>query len=143
VQHEIRWDALWRNPLLKQISGFSILGLLVIGLAISLRKRMSTFSFGNYDLWRLAHVVLGIGALIALVLHTGFRFGNELNFLLMLNFLLLVAAGANASTVVASEHHMVPSMAKKQRKLWNKLHLLLFWSLPVLLGFHVLKTYFF
>jgi nitrite reductase (NADH) large subunit len=87
--------------------------------------------------------VLGIGALLALVVHTGFRFGNQLNFILMLNFLLLAAAGANASTVVASEHHLLPSLAKKQRKLWNKAHLFLFWSLPVLLGFHVLKTYFF
>jgi len=143
VQHEIRWDIVWRDSLFKQISGFTILGLVVIGLAISLRKRLTKVTVGNYDLWRLAHVVLGIGALIALVVHTGFRFGNQLNFILMLNFLMLAAAGANASTVVASEHHLVPSLAKKQRKLWNKVHLLLFWSLPVLLGFHVLKTYFF
>lgn len=143
VQHDIRWDMLWRDSLFKQISGFFILGLVVIGLALSVRKRVSKMTFGNYDLWRLAHVVLGIGALLALIAHTGFRFGNELNFLLMLNFLLLAAAGANASTVVASEHRMVPSIAKKQRKLWNKVHLLLFWSLPVLLAFHVFKTYFF
>jgi len=143
VQHPIRWDVLWRDSLLKQISGFTILGLFFIGLAISLRKRIAKISFGNYDVWRMAHVILGIAALIALAVHTGFRFGNELNFVLMLNFLLLAAAGANASTVVATEHHMVPSVAKKQRKLWNSVHLLLFWSLPVLLGFHVLKTYYF
>jgi len=143
VQHVIRWDVLWRDSLFKQISGYTILGLVVIGLALSLRKRLSKINFVHYDLWRMAHVVLGIGALIALIIHTGFRFGSELNFLLMINFLLLAAAGANASTVVATEHHMVPSMAKKQRKLWNKVHLLLFWSLPVLLGFHVFKTYYF
>lgn len=143
VQHEIRWDLLWRDSLLKQISGFSILGLIVIGLFISLRKRMSKFTIGNYDLWRISHVVLGITALAVLVVHTGFRFGSELNMLLMVNFLLLAAAGANASTVVATEHRLVPSVAKKQRKLWNKVHLFLFWSLPVLLGFHVLKTYYF
>jgi len=143
VQHAFRWDIVWRDLLFKQISGFTILGLVVIGLAISLRKRLTKLNVGNYDLWRMAHVVLGIGALIALVVHTGFRFGNQLNFILMLNFLLLAAAGANASTVVASEHRLVPSLAKKQRQLWNKVHLLLFWSLPVLLGFHVFKTYFF
>lgn len=143
VQHEIRWDMLWRDSLFKQISGFSILGLLVIGLFISLRKRMAKFSVGDFDLWRISHVVLGIVALVALVVHTGFRFGSELNLLLMINFLLLVVAGANASTVVATEHRMVPAVAKKQRKLWNKMHLLLFWSLPVLLSFHVLKTYYF
>ncbi len=143
VQHDIRWDLLWRDSLLKQISGFSILGLVVIGLIVSLRKRVAKFSIGDYDLWRMSHVVLGIAALVMLIVHTGFRFGSELNLLLLLNFLLLAVAGANASTVVATEHHMVPAMAKKKRKLWNKVHLLLFWSLPVLLGFHVLKTYYF
>ncbi len=143
VQYEIRWDMLWRDSLFKQISGFTILGLLVIGLLVSVRKRVSSFTLGDYDLWRVSHIVLGITALLALIVHTGFRFGSELNFLLMINFLLLAAAGANASTVVATEHRMVPSIAKKQRKLWNKIHLLLFWSLPVLLSFHVLKTYYF
>lgn len=143
VQHEIRWDLLWRDSLFKQISGFAILGLIVIGLVVSLRKRVAKFSIGNYDLWRMSHVVLGIAALIALIAHTGFRFGSELNFLLMVNFLLLAVAGSNASTVVATEHRMVASQAKKQRKLWNKVHLLLFWSLPVLLGFHIVKTYYF
>jgi nitrite reductase (NADH) large subunit len=143
VQHEIRWDLLWRDSLFKQISGFSMLGLIVIGLFISLRKRMSKFTIGNYDLWRISHVVLGITALAVLVVHTGFRFGSELNMLLMVNFLLLAVAGANASTVIATEHRLVPAVAKKQRKLWNKVHLLLFWSLPVLLGFHIFKTYYF
>ena len=143
VQHEIRWDMLWRDSLFKQISGFAILGLIVIGLIVSLRKRIAKFTIGNYDLWRISHVVLGIAAMVTLIVHTGFRFGSELNLLLMMNFLLLAVAGANASTVVATEHHMVPSMAKKQRKFWNKVHLLSFWSLPVLLGFHVFKTYYF
>ena len=143
VQHEIRWDLLWRDSLLKQISGFTMLGLIVIGLVVSLRKRVANFIIGNYDLWRMSHVVLGIAALIALIVHTGFRFGSELNFLLMVNFLLLAVAGSNASTVVATEHRMVASQAKKQRKFWNKVHLLLFWSLPVLLGFHIVKTYYF
>ena len=143
VQHEIRWDLLWRDSLFKQISGFSILGLILIGLFISLRKRVSKFTYGAFDLWRISHVALGIVALAALVIHTGFRLGSELNLLLMINFLLLAVVGANASTVVATEHRMQPAIAKKQRKLWNKVHLLLFWSLPVLLGFHILKTYYF
>lgn len=143
VQYTIQWDALWRDSLFKQISGFTILGLFAIGLIISFRKRVTKFTVGDYDLWRLGHIVLGIVSLIVLIAHTGFRFGNELNLLLMLNFLLLAAAGANASTVVATEHRMVPSLAKAQRLLWNKIHLLLFWTLPVLLGFHILKTYYF
>jgi nitrite reductase (NADH) large subunit len=143
VQHAIRWDMLWRDSLFKQITGFTVLGLLGIGLLLSLRKRVTKINVGDYSLWRMAHVVLGIGALLALVAHTGFRLGSEMNLLLMLNFLLLAAAGANASTVVATEHRMIPGIAKKQRKRWTWLHLLLFWPLPVLLGFHIAKTYYF
>ena len=143
VEHAIRWDMLWRDQLFKQISGFTMLGLFTIGLLVSLRKRMTRFTFGDYDLWRIAHMVLGIAALVVLIAHTGFRFGNELNLLLMINFVLLAVVGANASTVVATEHRLTPSLAKTQRKLWNNVHLLLFWTLPVLLGFHVLKTYYF
>ncbi|MBT8438369.1 MAG: (2Fe-2S)-binding protein, partial [Gammaproteobacteria bacterium] len=143
VQQTIRWDTLWRDSLFKQISGFTILGLFAIGLVISLRKRIQKFNKGDYALWRMGHVVLGIGALLALVVHTGFRLGNELNLVLMLNFLLLAAAGANVSTVVATEHRMVPAEAKKQRKRWTWMHILLFWPLPVLLGFHIAKSYYF
>ena len=143
VQHSIQWDLLWRDSLFKQISGFSILALFSIGLLISLRKRIKKMSYGDYGVWRFAHVILGIASLIVLVAHTGFRLGDNLNFLLMINFLLLAVVGANASTVVATEHQQVPAMAKKQRKRWNWMHLILFWPLPLLLGFHVFKTYYF
>lgn len=143
VQHSIQWDLLWRDSLFKQITGFSILALFSIGLLISLRKRSTKLTIGDFNVWRMAHIVLGIAALVVLVAHTGFRLGDELNFLLMINFLLLAVAGANASTVVATEHRMVPAAAKIQRKRWNWMHLMLFWPLPVLLGFHVFKTYYF
>lgn len=143
VQVSVRWDELWRDSLLKQISGFSMLAMMLMGLIISLRKRMQKFKLGDYNLWRISHVVLGIGALLGLIVHTGFRFGDELNFILMMNFIVLTIVGANASTVIATEHQQVPAQAKKQRRRWNNLHLLLFWPLPVLLGFHVVKTYYF
>lgn len=143
VQVPLRWDELWRDTLLKQISGYSMLAMIVLGLLVSLRKRIQTFTFGDYNLWRIAHVVLGMGALLGLVVHTGFRLGNELNFILMMNFILLVIVGANASTVIATEHQQLPAVAKKQRKRWNWLHLVLFWPLPVLLSFHVVKSYYF
>ena len=105
--------------------------------------RYEKFSFGDFGIWRIAHIVLGLGGLCALIAHTGFRLGSELNFLLLMNFLLLAAFGAGATTVVAAEHRMTPSMAKHHRKRWNWLHLILFWPFPILLGVHVLKTYYF
>ena len=143
VQVFVRWDELWRSSLLKQISGFTMLGLMFAGLAISLRKRIDKVEIGDFNLWRYMHVVLGVCALAVLVVHTGFRLGDGLNLLLMLNFLVLVIVGANASTVVATEHRLSPALAKKQRRHWTRLHIMLFWPIPVLLGAHVIKGYFF
>ena len=143
VQVAMRWDALWRDPLLKQVSGFSILAVIFIGLGVSLRKRISGIRFGDFNLWRHIHVVLGVCALAILAIHTGFRLGDGLNLLLMLNFLMLAIAGANASTIVATEHRMNPALAKKQRRRWTWLHILLFWPFPVLLAAHVAKSYYF
>ncbi|MGB5396760.1 MAG: FAD-dependent oxidoreductase [Gammaproteobacteria bacterium] len=143
VQVTFRWDELWRNELFKQISGFSMLGLMLLGLLISLRKRSKKQLPGEFSQWRMVHVVLGVSALVVLISHTGFRLGSELNLILMLNFLLLTVAGANASKVVANEHRMVATLAKSRRNKWNWIHILLFWPLPVILGFHVLKTYYY
>jgi len=61
----------------------------------------------------------------------------------MLNFLLLALAGPGASTIVSTEHRLSPALAKKLRQRWTWMHILLLWPLPVLLGFHVVKSYFF
>ena len=143
VQVAVRWDELWRNSVLKQVSGFTMLGLMFTGLGITLRKRIHKFEMGDFVVWRYLHVVFGLSALAALVVHTGFRLGDELNMLLMVNFLLLAAVGSGASAVVSTEHRMVPSLAKKQRQNWTWLHIMLFWPVPVLLGAHVVKSYYF
>ena len=143
VQVAFRWDQLWRDPLLKQISGFTMLALVLLGLAVSLRKRVARIKFGEFASWRYLHVALGVAALAALLAHTGMRLGDELNRLLILNFILLAMAGAGASLIISNEHRVAPAIAKRRRRQLTWLHILLFWPLPVLLGFHVVKTYYF
>ena len=143
VQVVLRWDDLWRDSLLKQVSGFTMLALVLLGLVVSLRKRIANIKFGDFGSWRYFHIVLGVLALAALVSHTGLRLGDELNRLLMLNFVLLAMVGAGASLVISSEHRISPALAKKRRRQLTWLHILLFWPMPVLLGFHVVKTYYF
>jgi nitrite reductase (NADH) large subunit len=138
-----RWDEIWRNGLFKQISGFTVLGLSVFGLIMSLRKRIPGFRAGGFPGWRLLHVVLGAMALFVLLVHTGARFGHNLNFWLMLTFTGLMLTGAATSSITALEHRLQPAEAKRARGWGTWLHILLFWPLPVLLGFHVLKSYYF
>lgn len=137
-------DALWRENLYKQISGFSILGLSVFISFISIRKRVKKFSqSGNYAYWRMMHIVIGVVAVAGLLAHTGFRMGNNLNFALMLTYSSLLLAGSIAGIVIAYEHAISRYLAKRLRSyaVWS--HILLLWPLPALLGFHIFKTYYF
>ncbi len=143
VADTLQWDALWREGLLKQISGYTLLGMSVLVLLLSLRKRLTRFTWLDFSIWRVVHALLGGGAIAALILHTGLRLGENLNFYLMAAFLGLLGVGGLAAGVIAMEHRMNTTLARRLRSLSLWGHILLFWPVPVLLGFHVLKTYFF
>ncbi|MEM8660023.1 MAG: FAD-dependent oxidoreductase [Pseudomonadota bacterium] len=143
VQLRWRWDDLWRDRLFKQISGFSILGLSILSLIFSLRKRVRRVRWGDFAWWRIAHIGLTVGALVALAVHTGFRFGSNLNLMLMVTFLGLVVAGAVLGMSIAFENRLAPEYSRRLRQIGIWGHVLMAWPLPALLGAHVLKTYYF
>lgn len=136
-------DILWRDGTLKQITGFTLLGLTLVGLLISMRKRIRKISFGDFAWWRLLHVALGALTLITLFAHTGFRLGENLNLTLMIMFLLLSFAGAISGMVYAVQDKLDAMTARRLRKMVNWSHIILFWPVPVLLSFHVLSVYYF
>ena len=141
VQASLRIDDLWRNGLFKQISGFTLLGLSVLLALVSVRKRVRRLRWGSFDGWRVLHVLAGLLTVAVLVIHTGFRLGDNLNFYLMSVFAGLLLAGASASAVVGLQHVLPLALARRSRALSIWTHVLLLWPLPALLGFHVLKTY--
>lgn len=135
-------QSLWLDGFWKQVSGYTLLGLGVVASLLSLRKRWKRISFGTYPWWRVIHVVLGTIAMATLVLHTGLRLGNHLNFLLIAGFLALTALGASSGMVIALER--VPnSWTRRLRALSGYWHVALLWPLPTLLGFHILSVYYF
>ncbi|MGH8548608.1 MAG: FAD-dependent oxidoreductase [Methylococcales bacterium] len=75
VQYQITWtDGVW-----KQITGFSILALSLLGLAMSLKKRCRWKLIGDFEYWRVLHAMLGCLVLGVLFLHTGAALGTNLN----------------------------------------------------------------
>lgn len=144
VQGGWRLDSLWRDSFSRKVTGFTLLGLAVVSLLLSARKRLPRFSWGEVGVWRAVHAALGTLSLLALVTHTGFRLGQNLNFVLMLNFLALALLGALAGGVTALEHRLAGGPAARRiRALWTGAHVALAWPLPVLVGFHVLSAYYF
>jgi nitrite reductase (NADH) large subunit len=138
-----RWDQLWTDGNVKQVSGFSLLGLGLLLSLISLRKRIRSFRFARYSVWQTVHVVGGVAAVAALLAHTGFRFGDNLNAWLMLSFTTLIAAGGLAGTATAFLQRADQSATQQIKSVSLWVHILLLWPLPALLGFHVLKAYWF
>jgi len=144
VQAAWQPDILWRDGLFKQITGFSILGLFAIGLLVSLRKRVKRFAkTGKYDYWRLGHLALGLLAIAALAAHTGLRTGHGLNFALMTSFSAMLLLGGLTGLVIAFEHRIGGALATRLRRQSGLLHILLFWPVPLLLGWHIFKSYWF
>src|SRR5690606_18015539 len=138
-----RWDAIWRESALKQASGFTLLGLALVASLLSLRKRIARFAFAHFSSWQVVHAVLGLVGCAALGVHTGFRFGANLDFWLMASFTGLLLAGGIGGAALALGTRLGRGTAQALRKSALWLHVALLWPLPALLGFHVLKSYYF
>jgi len=143
VQIRWSWDFLWREFFWKQTSGYGLLALSAIALSLSLRKRWKQFRVGGFDGWRAVHAALGVGMLGLLLAHTGARFGSYLDMTLMSCFVGLMALGAGAATIIGVEHRAAAHRARRSRSMFVWAHILLFWPIPLLLGFHIFKSYYY
>ncbi len=143
VQQQGWFEKIWNDKDYKQVSGFSLLGLVAVGLLMSLRKRLSWAWLGGFKHWRIAHALLGAGGAALLMLHTGFHLGENLNRWLMLCFLAVLVLGSAAGLASALSHRLSPALARRLQQQGNWLHVLVAWPLPVLLAVHILTVYYF
>ncbi|MEO9595957.1 FAD-dependent oxidoreductase [Rhodopirellula bahusiensis] len=137
-------DLFWRDGFIKQVTGFSLLFLMLAALLFSLRKRVKRVSFGDYGWWRAVHALIGTAMLFGLIVHTGFRMGSNLNFALSLTFMLLSVVGGLAGVASSLESKLSGDSAMLMRAWRPKLtwlHIALFVPLPALLAGHVFSVY--
>lgn len=137
------WDRLWRDGLIKQISGYSLLALAALLALLGLRKRWLRFSLMAFVHWRWLHALVGGLALAVLWAHTGGRTGDGLNQWLALTMLGASLTGIGLALFLSREHRLERAQAAALRPALQWLHALLLWPLPVLLGFHIFKTYYY
>lgn len=138
-----RYDTLWSDPILKQISGYTILVISAIAAGLSIRKRIVKAKLGNYSRWISIHVILGMLAIVMLFIHSGLRLGTGINFILALSFICTILLGAlSVLTSELTARFSVP-VASKWRHVLVLSHTMATWPLPFLLGFHILATYYF
>ena len=137
------FEFFWNDKYWKQVSGFILLGLSAVGLFMSLRKRIKNPKFGQFAYWRMLHIALGLVSSIMLFFHSGLHLGENLNRLLMLDFLLVVALGSLAGLVVSLSHRLPVNQAQGVRKFWSWAHILVTWPLPILLAAHIFTVYYY
>jgi len=143
VQVRFRPEVLWTDDLAKQVTGWSLVALAAMSLLLAARKRVKRFQLGEVGHWRALHGALGVLSLLLLVTHTGLRLGQNLNLILMLNFLALAFVGGLAGAVTALERRMDGLWARRLRAAWTGCHVALTWPLPALILFHVVAAYYF
>jgi nitrite reductase (NADH) large subunit len=130
---------LWEDGAAMQASGYTLLGITLVGLSFSLRKRWARLRGYDYRGWRFFHGCLGVLGLVVLVLHTGMRLGSGLNRWLMLDYLGLGLAGG----LIGLSIGLGPSAGPAVQRAIQRIHLGLFWLFPVLLIFHILAVYYY
>lgn len=139
-------DVLWRSDFARQVSGFSLLGITVISMVFSLRKRTGWERLGSYRFWRAFHGILGSLTLLGMMVHTGLRLGANLNFVLGVCFLAAGLFGGAVGVVSSLENRATGGWAMAVRR-WRprlaKLHLWVTWPLPALVAAHIVSFYWF
>lgn len=139
---DLRLDALWFDGTLKQITGYTLLAVMLLGFLLPMRKHIAALAkWGDFSFWRILHTGVGVAALVMLTAHTGFRLGFNLNKVLMLNVLTLALTGALAGGVIALSHRLSPAGGRLLQTGWTVLHTVLCWPLLVLVLFHILTVY--
>ncbi len=143
VQEKTLSQFLLTDKIMRQVTGYAILGCIALSLLFSLRKRVNFVSVGRFTWWRLTHLFLGLLALVGLFFHTGLSLGNNLNFYLSALLLLLALLGAISMLLkIKADQHLSTALAEihDRMKCW---HIGLAFFFPALLLAHILSGYYF
>ena len=138
-------ERLWFDSVWQQWSGYALLGLSALGLVIAVivKKRLVARIAASHG-WRLFHIVLGIACVLALFVHTGFRFGANVNAALMGFFLAALLSGALAGMAIGGAQRLRKMGMRKtgrHNRILIGLHVLAICPLPALLAVHILTVY--
>lgn len=142
-QNSWQWDPQSRNIYWDQITGFTILGLILCSFTLLLRKRWRRLKHYSYESWRTLHGLIGVLSMVAVVIHTGLHLGFNFNAVVLITFIMALASGAAAGVKVnlASKH--ISLTANKSLVLWSRIHTLVLWPMSAFLGFHILSSYYY
>jgi len=136
-------DFLWRDAWWKQVSGFSLLGLIAGALLLPARERLPSRLRATFSSARVTHASIGVATVVALGVHTGMRSGANLNATMMTCVIGSMAVGGLTGLVTSAERRLPARIGAALRVGWKRAHLALLLPIPVLVLYHVLAVYYF
>jgi hypothetical protein len=77
----------------RELTGYAALALILFALSLSLRKRTSLPLPASFPRWRVVHMVTGVCLVLLIVVHTGGRWGTNLNGWLLSALILVTFVG--------------------------------------------------
>lgn len=134
-------DALWRHSVLQQWSGYFLLCIVLLAAGWGYRRRIGRMKTLKKPASLPVHLLLSTLAMVLWYAHTGGKSGYYLNHWLFVSFVLIMLGGVAVSTCLRLANHNI----RYYRLLTGLrfLHWLALFPFPVLLAFHIIKTYFF
>ena len=138
-------ERLWLDGAWQEWSGYLLLLLSLAGLALAVVvKRRLVVQMARSHRWRLTHLAIGLGCVLVLFAHTGFRLGANLNAILMGCYLVVLISGGLSEVALRFLPRLqlvgLGTPAKRRRALvW--IHVLALCPLPGLLAVHILTVY--
>ena len=116
VQTQPAFEKVWNDKFYKQVTGFSLLGMSVLGLLMSLRKKLPKLKLGNFAYWRTFHISLGLLCATTLIAHTGLHLGENFNQLLMIDFIAVLILGSLAGLIIGASHTLSSALSTRLRR---------------------------
>ncbi len=148
-----RWT---RSHFFRQVTGFVALGLILLEVGYALVKRNKVHVPGDRARWRVLHILVGAGLLPLIVVHTGGRWGSNLNGLLLTSLVgtVLVGVGGKLGEALKLRHagrrqdrgeRLDGSRNHRRpfRATWLLAHTVFVSLLLALVAFHVWSVYYF
>lgn len=94
MAHVASFNELTDDHLFREITGYAGLGIALLQVVFSARKRLEwNFPGPSFPAWRGFHILAGVAFLLIVVIHTGGRLGWNLNGWLQSAFILTVFIG--------------------------------------------------
>jgi hypothetical protein len=85
----------------REVTGYAGLALIIFELLLSVRKRTTMPMPGSIPRWRVVHMFTGTGLVLVIVIHTGGRWGVNLNGLLLATFMAATFIGLGGKMLEA------------------------------------------